>query len=97
MRKLILDYETGCDTDLVEAGREKYCADPSLYIQITSWKIDDGPVETWTCHDGPFPTEIFNDVVIYAFNAQFEIAVTRACLGIDLPLNRVVDVHALCG
>ena len=41
MRKLILDYETGCDMDLVEAGRANYCADPSLYIQIASWKIDD--------------------------------------------------------
>ena len=41
--------------------------------------------------------EIFNDSIIYAFNAQFEIAVTRACLGIELPLNRVVDVQALCG
>ena len=97
MRKLILDYETGCDTDLVEAGRANYCADPSLYIQIASWKIDDGLVETWACHDGPFPVEIFNDSIIYAFNAQFEIAVTRACLGIELPLNRVVDVQALCG
>lgn len=98
MEKLFLDYETGCGVDLKTHGRARYLASDDLYIQIASWAVDNGPVQTWTCRDGvPFPTGIFKNRQLYAFNALFERGVTRVCLGINIPLDRIVDIMALCG
>lgn len=99
MKKLWLDFETGCDVELKKTGRMAYVKDPSCYVQLMSVAVDDGPVQTFTCHDFRSLASIFSDflpVTIYAFNAQFEYAVIKNVFKLSVPLTRFVDVMAIC-
>jgi DNA polymerase len=99
MKKLWLDFETGCDLELKKTGRMSYVKHPSCYVQLMSVAVDDGPVQTFTCHESRTLKSILADFLparIYAFNAQFEYAIINHVLGLRVPLTSFVDVMAIC-
>lgn len=80
---LSLDYETYCDLDLTKVGSDVYCRDPSAEILMGAYRLNDGPVQQWAEAEGePAPRELVEalddpEVEKWAWNAAFEIAVTR--------------------
>lgn len=101
---IYLDFETGSNVDLIAEGRARYMADPSTYVQICSFQIDDQPMITETVHDGfhAFIETLRKYVLtkqakIVAFNAQFEMDVIKYLLDIEVTPNDFIDVQAICG
>lgn len=101
---IYLDFETGSNVDLIAEGRARYMADPSTYVQICSFQIDDQPMITETVHDGfhAFIDTLRKYVLtkqakIAAFNAQFEMDVIKYLLDIEVTPNDFIDVQAICG
>lgn len=103
MRELHLDYETASKVDLKKVGTDVYSRHPSTRVLMLSWSFDDAKtVETWEPHKGPMPEHLRSaltnpGVRKVAFNAQFEIAITRNTLKIptDVRQWRCVMVMAL--
>lgn len=57
-----------------------------------AYRIDQGPVQHWQAHLGPFPQEVKERLecpheIKWAFNSAFERIVTRNGLGIDTPVE----------
>lgn len=87
---LHLDYETYSDADLRKVGAFRYANDPSTVILCAAIALNDGEPLTWigTEDGGTFQnTEALSlflrascepDLLIYAHNAMFEIAITDA-------------------
>lgn len=82
-----LDYETESPIDINKLGAYRYVNDKDARILMFGVARDDGPVRMWTFND-PRSAEsmealaIFQQAIdagelIYAFNAQFELAATR--------------------
>lgn len=82
-----IDYETAGRVDINKLGAYRYANDPSLRILMFAICKDDGPVYLWD-HNDPDCVEsgqakavlkeaLFHDDLFYAFNAPFEIAVSR--------------------
>lgn len=88
---LHFDYETFSAADLPAVGAYRYAADPSSEILLAGFAVNDGEpllvvpaiYETDACHSSPDALKELQaalaarDLVIYAHNAQFEIAVTK--------------------
>ena len=99
MRSLLFDFETFNELDLTSVGVSRYARDPSLEITLTSWSLDNA--ETVKQHDlyadgDRLPNEFLDAlederVQKIAWNAPFEINVTREALGIDIPVETVTD------
>jgi len=85
-----LDYETSSEADLSAVGGYRYANDPSTRILMFAICKDDGPVLVWDSLDPDgmeseealdlFREAVETKSVIRAFNAQFEIAVSRYVL-----------------
>jgi DNA polymerase len=73
-----LDLETRSDVD-INLGVYRYVESPHFKILIACYRIDDGPLQTWTYAQPP-PADLLNHIStggeISAFNAAFE----RLCL-----------------
>jgi len=88
MRELHLDYESSSKVDLKKCGADVYSRDPSTRVLMLAWKFSDGDfVRVWEPHLGPMPAELraaLTDPKIrkLAFNAAFEVAITRNTLKI---------------
>lgn len=103
---LHLDFETFSEADLKKVGAYRYAFDPSTEILCAAMALGDGKPVVW-CPQNEFNTpEKFWDalenpeVLIYAFSAQFEIAICTALLektwGIKCPdLNRFRCVQSI--
>lgn len=99
MTILSTDFETRSRADLFAVGLEAYAADPSTEVLMQSWKIDDGETHLWLPKDGPMPAELRDamtdpHVRKHAWNAAFEIAITREVIGIEPTNWRCVMVMA---
>lgn len=103
MRELHLDYETASKVDLKKCGADVYSRHESTRVLMLAWKFsDDEFVKIWEPHLGPMPAELraaMTDPKVrkIAFNAAFEIAITRNTLKIatDPRQWRCVMVMAL--
>ena len=99
MRSLLFDFETFNELDITSVGVSRYARDPSLEITLTSWSLDNA--ETIKQHDlyadgDRLPNEFLDAlederVQKIAWNAPFEINVTREALKIDIPVETVTD------
>lgn len=97
-----LDFETFSKCDITKEGGYRYAMDSSTEVLMASYSGRTGPVSQWVPAKGePMPfdlLEIFNDpnVIIKAFNAQFERLILKHVLKIDIPIERFrcVMVHA---
>ena len=107
---IYIDIETQSSVDLKKAGVYRYCESPDFAIQLFSYSVDSGAVETIDFTVGEtLPPEIRNaltnpDIIKSAFNATFE----RVCLShhLGLPVGeylppeqwRCTMIHSLyCG
>ncbi len=103
MKELHLDYETSSRVDLKKVGTDVYSRHESTRVLMLAWKFgDDDFVKVWKPHLGPMPPELraaMTDPKVrkIAFNAAFEIAITRNVLKIatDARQWRCVMVMAL--
>jgi len=102
MRELHLDYETKSKLELKKAGADVYSRHESTKVLSLAWKMDDEFIKVWEPHLGPMPPELREaltdkNVRKIAFNAAFEIAITRNTLKIPTEPRqwRCVAVMAL--
>lgn len=97
-RRLHLDFESFSAIDINDVGAYRYAFDPSTEILCAAMALGDAPPLVWwqgmperelAALDPHFDALEDPDVLIYAFNAQMEIAMSRALLkktwGIDPP------------
>lgn len=97
---LHLDYEAFSEAELIEVGAYRYARDPSTEILCAAMALDDEEPVVWDCvyadsnepHRGlgRYWDALENpDVLIYAHNAQMEIAMSNALMlktwGIEPP------------
>jgi len=85
---LHLDFETFSQIDLRDVGAYRYAFDPSTEILCAAMALDDGEPVAWSSLDQmgaaalePMWDALENpDVLIYAHNAQFEMAICQALM-----------------
>lgn len=84
---LHLDFETFSLAKLDDVGVYRYAFDPSTEILCAAMAMGDSPPVGWSRIEGdgvdlePYWDALENpEVLIYAFNAQFEIAISRALM-----------------
>lgn len=88
------DTETGSEICLKTCGAYRYAEDPSTFIQLFSYAVEDEPVKLWSPYDGePMPDDLheylLNPKYIWTFhNAQFDRLMIRHCLQIEVPIRR---------
>ena len=75
MTLLHIDFETFSRCDLKKAGLANYAADPSTGVHCMAYAWDDGPVEVWRPSSGSTKWILTEDVLVYAHNAAFELAI----------------------
>lgn len=82
MKQINIDIETYSGADLSKTGVYRYSEDPAFEILLFGYSIDQGPVQVIDVKRGEaIPDEVLHgikseDVLKYAYNAQFE----RICL-----------------
>lgn len=75
MKKISIDFETYSECDLRKSGGWRYSEDPTTEILCLAYKVDDEETCLWVPGD-PIPGVFYDDSVeIWAWNAQFEIAI----------------------
>jgi len=81
--KASIDFETRSDINLITDGLYKYANDPSTGIYCLAYAFDDEAPKIWVFGD-VFPEElkqhVFNYRPVYAFNAEFELAIWNTVL-----------------
>jgi len=88
------DTETGSECNLKVCGAYRYAEDPSTFIQLFSYAIEDQPVKLWSPYDDdPMPDDLLEYLVnpkyIWTFhNAQFDRLIIRHCLKLEVPIRR---------
>jgi len=86
-QRLHIDFETFSEIDLNDVGAYRYAFDPSTEILCAAMAIDDEPPCIWTM-TGDWQGDVERcfdalenpEVLVYAFNAQFEIAISSALM-----------------
>ncbi len=101
-KSVSIDYETFSEVDLPKTGVSVYARDSSTEVLMLAYSFHDSEeVKQWTPAEGePMPDDLreaFDDpeVIFFAWNAPFEMAITEHTLGIDVPIHRWRDVMAL--
>lgn len=100
VRSLSLDFETYCDIDLKKFGLDLYSIHPSCEVLMCAYSIDGGPVHHWDATSEPMPKRLRraledDDVLIWAFNAQFERVIMNRVLNIWPKMERWRCTQAL--
>jgi DNA polymerase bacteriophage-type len=88
-----LDYETASRANLRKVGADVYSRHATTKVLMLAWGVDDGPVEQWFPHKRKMPSTLADilhdrDVRKLAFNAPFELAITRNTLGLDIDITQ---------
>lgn len=94
------DFETASEAD-IDVGTDNYARHPSTRVLMLNYAFGDGPVKRWEPEDGPLPQEVRDalrnpDVRCVAHNAQFERAIFKHVLKIDVPNRRWLCTMAMC-
>jgi len=87
-----LDFETYCDIDIRKVGLDAYTAHPSFEVMMMAYRLDDGPLQHWQAHQGPFPEEARERLLDpgqekWAYNSAFERRALLCGLGIETPVE----------
>lgn len=96
MNILWLDYETFSGQD-IKNGTYAYAKDPTTEALLAGYAINYDPVKLWDAASmEPMPDDLeaaFEDpdCIIIAWNAPFEMAITRYVLGYNIPNHRWRD------
>lgn len=98
---VVIDFETASEVNIKEQGSMRYFTHPSTQILMLGYKIDNGPVKQIFYGD-PFPKEIMENGLIYAFNFGFELGIWQhVCIPNykwpKLEAHMMQDVQAICG
>lgn len=90
MKTLNIDIETYSSIDLMKSGVYRYSESPDFEVLLFSVSVDHGPVKVYDLKQGDIlPSELVNaikgnQVVKFAFNAQFERVCLSRMLGVYL-------------
>lgn len=92
-KELHIDLESYSEVNIIKQGAYRYAADPSTEILMLGWAIDDAPVSVWEASDGDFPKPLWDalydeNVLVWAYNAQFERIMLRDVWNIHIPRER---------
>jgi DNA polymerase len=96
-----IDYETFSELDLPSVGVGRYSRHSSTEALMAAWSLNDVKQKQWIPAEGenlpPDLKEALEDphVIKWAWNAPFEINITRNTLGIDTPLESWRDTMVL--
>ena len=87
-----LDFETYCDIDIRKVGLDAYTAHPTFEVMMMAYRLDDGPLQHWQAHQGPFPEEARERLLDpgqekWAYNSAFERRALLCGLGIETPVE----------
>lgn len=95
---LHLDFETRSPLDIKKAGLDNYAR--SAEVLMMAWAVNDQPPQIWLpaqesipCHLGTILTG--EGVIKMAWNAAFERAILKHCLGIETPIDQWFDPSIL--
>lgn len=95
--ELHLDFETFSDVDLRTRGLDNYSASPRCEVLMLGWAINDEAPQLWVPRNGrsfaDMPKRLRDallnpNVILCAWNAQFERTILRRVLGIDTDYKR---------
>ena len=78
MRRLVIDFETRSEVDLIAEGLMKYATHPSTDILMLGWKevASNTSAQLWLPGTvSPHICNTIQDCHLYAFNAEFEMAI----------------------
>jgi DNA polymerase len=102
MKHFHMDFETFCALNIKDVGAYKYVQHPSAEPLMVSYCMNDDPVDLIDFTESGRHLSVLlrtylrdPEVLIFAFNANFERLVLKYLFGIDLPPERFVDVMAL--
>ncbi|MCK5132092.1 MAG: hypothetical protein KAR40_08080 [Candidatus Sabulitectum sp.] len=95
MTVLNLDFETFSEVNIKQCGAQFYARHPSTEALMLGWSMDDEPVQVWDIVNETvmMPEDLWGllhdpEVLIHAYNAQFERLILKFCLSIDIPPER---------
>jgi DNA polymerase bacteriophage-type len=100
---LWLDFETKSRLTIKVNGLDRYSTDPSTAALMLAWAVDDGEVNLWLPHLEPkMPLELQviladPDVLVGAWNYNFERRIMKEKYAIDIPIHRWIDPSVLAG
>ena len=103
MKTMFFDFETFNELDLKKHGLSRYSRHRTLEIILASWSLDDGDtIKQYDLFDDGerLPNEFLDAlederIIKGAWNAPFEMSITREALGIDIPPEDVLDPMVL--
>lgn len=99
--RMHLDYETFSELDLPKTGLSRYARHESTEVLMASWSINDTKRPQWIPAEGEdMPREFREalespDVEKWAWNAPFEINISRQVLGLDIDTTQWRDTMVL--
>lgn len=94
MRIMHFDYETFSELNLLDVGTSAYSRHHTTEVLMCAYAFDDGPVKQWIPAEGQEMPQDLRDALTdpevekWAWNAPFEIAITRNCLGIEIDIRQ---------
>lgn len=83
MTDVHIDFETWAPVSVTEVGAHKYASLEGAKIVNMAWAIDRGRIET--AYEIPKKPPFPLDATFHAHNAQFEMAIWKACLPWPMP------------
>lgn len=92
-----MDYETYCDVSLPDVGASVYSRHESCEVLMNAFAFDRGEVHQWIPAEGEEMPAILEDAYMdeaitkAAWNAPFELAITRNTLKIETPIRQWKD------
>lgn len=92
-----LDYETRSVVDLEEQGLDNYIRDPSTQVLMAAYAFGTRTPKLWQPHLNPTLPPDLEEALrdpftqIWSWNARFERAITKYCLGISKPIQEFRD------
>lgn len=99
--RIHIDYETYSEVSLPSVGASRYSRHASTEVLMAAWSLNDKPQDQWIPAEGedipPLLLEALLDPEVekWAWNAPFELNITRNVLGIQTPLQSWRDTMVL--
>lgn len=100
-KRITLDFETFSRADLTKVGTSRYSRDPSTEVLMAAYKFDEGDIKQWVPSEGEdIPAELEDalqdpDIVKWAWNAPFEMNITRHTLKLPVVIPQWRDTMVM--
>lgn len=103
-RSIVIDFETRSEIDLPRIGLKHYAEHESTRVLMMSYRFtDEQHTHIWVPNEGLLPDFVMHpqDFSIYAFNAEFELAIWNGCgrrinKFEKLDISNITCIMALC-